>query len=239
MKIKNWLLLLLGFAIISCGQKKEKVVSEDTPETPSEWISLFDGETLTGWRNYNEDTISGWVVEDGMLKALGLGADIGGDIIYDVQEFENFELALEWKISEGGNSGIFYHVVEGDQYKALYEAAPEYQLLDDIGFPEPLEEWQKLGADYAMHLPDVNKKIVKKHGEWNTSRILFTKDKAEHWLNGQMIVDFRPWSDDWYERRNSGKWEGMPDYGKAKKGYIGLQDHGNVIWLKNIKIREL
>ena len=242
--INTFGLAIMMVALASCGTKNESKTEApiEEPNTISgdEWISLFDGETLDGWRSYNMDSLAtDWTVVDGMLKSHGMGSDLEGDIIYSLQEFEDFELSLEWKISEGGNSGIFYHVVEGDQYKAIYEAAPEYQLLDDLGFPEPVKDWQQLGADYAMYPADPEQKIVKKAGEWNTSRILFTKEKAEYWLNGQKVVGFVPWSDDWTERRNSGKWDDMPDYGKAKKGYIGLQDHGNVIWFKNIKIKEL
>nr|MCU0405075.1 DUF1080 domain-containing protein [Chitinophagaceae bacterium] len=114
----------------------------------------------------------------------------------------------------------------------------EYQLIDDIGFPEKLEKWQTVGADYAMYDPPADKKL-KPAGEWNHSRIVFTKDKAEYWLNGELTASFVPWSDDWTKRRNSGKWDAFPDYGKARTGFIALQDHGSEAWFKNIKIRKL
>lgn len=242
---KTTYFLVSGILIIlmACQNKPKKEdiqIVESESEEKSEWIYLFDGKDTSGWRGFNSETLpENWIIEEGTLKSQGSGGDIGGDIVYGKSSFEFFELSLEWKISEGGNSGIFYHVQEGEQYKAPYETAPEYQLIDDIGFPEPLEDWQKLAADYAMYPADSTQKIVKKAGKWNTSRIVFSSDKAEYWLNGNKVVEFVPYSDDWEKRRTSGKWDAYPDYGTFKKGLIGLQDHGSFIWFKNIKIKEL
>lgn len=219
---------------------EEVATSEETEAEESEWIILFDGTDASGWRSFNGDTLpDGWTVEEGTLKSLGKGGDIGGDIVYGEREFGNFELALDWKIAEGGNSGIFYHVKEGEEYAAPYFNAPEYQIVDDIGFAEPLEEWQKLGSDYAMYTADSTKKIVKPAGEWNSSRIVFTENRAEYWLNDEMVLHFDPWSEEWTKLKETGKWKEFPDYGKFKSGLIGLQDHGSEIWFKNIRIREL
>jgi hypothetical protein len=245
-KINLWASAIILTIAVACSSTKEKtepvivVLENAVINEEDSWITLFNGVTAEGWRGYNQSELpSGWVVEEGTLKSLGQGGDIGGDIIYGYMEFEDFELYMEWKISEGGNSGIFYHVIEGEQFTAPYFNAPEYQLLDDIGFPEPVEDWQQLGADYAMYPADPEKKIVKKSGEWNPSRIIFTKTNVEYWLNGAKVVQFVPWSEDWHQRRNSGKWEDKPEYGKAKKGYIGLQDHGSFIWFRNIKVKKL
>jgi hypothetical protein len=179
------------------------------------------------------------VVDEGALKALGTAhGDTGGDIVYEKEQFENFELVWDWKLSKGGNSGVMYHVIEDPKYAAPYHTGPEYQLIDDVNFPQKLEDWQKTGADYAMYNPPADKKL-NPIGEWNKSRILFTKEKVEYWLNGQLTASFVPWSEDWTKRRNSGKWDGFPDYGKAAKGFIALQDHETVAWFKNIKIRKL
>ncbi|KEO72332.1 glycosyl hydrolase [Anditalea andensis] len=203
------------------------------------WKLLFDGQNLDGWRGYNQENLpESWVVEEGTLKSLGEGGDIGGDIVYDLQEFGNFELSLDWKIEEGGNSGIFYHIVEGDQYETAYHTAPEFQLIDQEGFPEKLEPWQSLGGDYGMYDPDYEE-AMKPAGLWNNARIIFSENKVEYYLNGKKTVEFQPWSEDWRQRKEEGKWKDFPDYGEARSGLIGLQDHGSFIWFKNIKIREL
>lgn len=203
------------------------------------WRLLFDGTSTTGWRRFNQTTIGdGWIAEDGTLKGLGRGGDTGGEIVYYFESFGNFELSLDWKLAPGGNSGVFYHVVEGGQYEAAYETGPEYQVLDDLQFPERLETWQTVGADYAMYEPAAGK-IVKAAGEWNSTRIVFTARKVEYYLNGSLTVSFVPWSDDWNARKAGGKWKEFPDYGAAKTGYIALQDHGSEVQYKNIKIRPL
>ena len=232
---------LLIFASISCSTTPDNKESGNTETAAStdEWISLFDGESTKGWRGYNSETLpESWVVEEGTLKSLGTGGDVGGDIVYYEREFSNFELYIEWKISTAGNSGILYHVKEGEKYDAPWETAPEYQLLDDLGYPDPLEDWQKLAADYAMYVAPADKPI-KPAGEWNSSRIIFTPEKVSYFLNGIKVVEFVPWSDDWHERRKTGKWKDHEDYGTTKTGYICLQDHGSFIWFKNIKIKEL
>ncbi len=211
-----------------------------------EWIYLFDGTSLDGWRAFNGAELpSGWSIMEGSLfldtKLKNEANYEGGkSIIYTLEEFENFELYLEWKITEGGNSGIFYHVTE--EYEDII--APEYQLIDDLKWSDYnnnviLKEWQKTGTDYAMHTPDTTKKIIKPAGEWNTTKIIFTPERVEHWLNGVKLLSFVPWSEDWYDRKSKGKWKDSPNYGKFKSGYIGFQDHDSPIWFKNIKIKKL
>lgn len=227
---------LLFFLFIGCDTNNNQ-----------DWIYLFDGKSTDGWRAYNGETIpEKWAVIDGNLTfntELKLEEDWkgGGDIIYYKEQFESFELYLEWKLPKGGNSGVFYNVQEG--YEAPYAVSPEYQLLDDNGWEElnnaTLESWQKAGADYAMYEPDLSKKKLNPAGQWNNSRIVYTPEKAQYFLNGELLLEFVPFSEDWYERRNSGKWDNFPDYGKYKKGYIALQDHDTPIWFKNIKIKKL
>ena len=241
-RILSILTLIFGIAFLfeSCKEKKSL-----NPE--NEWINLFDGKTTDGWRVYNGEEIpKKWTVFDGNLTfdtELKLEDDFsgGGDIIYFKEEFENFELFVEWKLPKGGNSGILYHVKEG--YNSPFDVSPEYQLLDDDGWEEinnaKLEQWQKAGADYAMYTPDDNKKKLNPAGEWNSSKIVYTEKKVEHWLNGELILSFVPQSEDWYQRKNSGKWKDYPDYAKFKRGYIALQDHDSPIWFKTIKLRPL
>jgi hypothetical protein len=227
------------------------------------WITLFDGSSLAGWRAYNGKGLPpGWGIVNGEMTfstkmILEKDYDYKGsrDIIYGAREFDNFELMVEWKIPPGGNSGIFYHIVEG--YRGIPEVSPEYQLIDDehytdfhditaynksIGVtvnPHLLQPLQSTGADYAMYAPDIKQKVLHPAGEWNTTRIIFTEKEVQHWLNGKLIVRFEPWSADWQNKKTSGKWNLAPDYGKFKKGYIGFQDHGSSLWFRNIKIKPL
>ena len=237
---KNILLILISISLSCSNQNKNK---------SNEWINLFDGSSLDGWRAYNGDQMPpGWKIVDSVLtfntkQILEQDYDYKGnrDIMYGDEEFENFELYLEWKIPKGGNSGIYYHIKEG--YGGFADMAPEYQLLDDANYAEihnyELKDWQLTAADYAMHVPDTTQKVLYPPGQWNSSRIIFTSNNVEHWLNDKKVLSFIPWTEQWYEKRNSGKWDNFPDYGKYKKGYIGLQDHGSNLWFRNIKIKKL
>ena len=214
--------------------------------TPAEkaagWQVLFDGTGMTGWHGYNKQATGSWAIEDCSLKTLGTAGNYGSDKRADLvtdREFTNFELTLDWKATKGGNSGVIYGVVEDLKYDAAWKTGPEYQLIDDVGFPEKLEPWQKAGANYAMHLPDDTKKMLKPVGEWNTTRIVVNGAHVEHWLNGRKILEFERWTPEWNALRDSGKWKEAPDYGKAKTGHIALQDHGSVFWFRNVKIRPI
>jgi hypothetical protein len=247
--IKNTGLALFITGLASCADQSASTTTSTTDSNHAEttnmnaengkWISLFDGKTLNGWHGYNKTAeIKNWTIEEAAMVCLGAAkGDTGGDIVSDA-EYENFELKWEWKITKEGNSGVMYHVVEDPKYKAPYETGPEYQMIDDIGYPGKLEEWQKTGADYAMNLTN-DKKKLKPVGEWNTSTIVFNKGHVEHWLNGEKIVEFEAWTEAWKKEKAEGKWKDFPDYGFSKKGRIALQDHGHKAYFKNIMIREL
>ncbi|WP_236973979.1 3-keto-disaccharide hydrolase [Membranihabitans maritimus] len=247
--MKQFLLfLIIPLFLASCSESEE------------EWVDLLDEEHAQNWRGYNAESLPpGWTIEDDMLyfdTEMELEQDYegGSDVIYGGKEYEHFELSVEWKIPEGGNSGIFYHIQEG--HKSPSGTSPEYQLIDDENYadihdltsynsqfgaehPELLQDWQMTGADYAMHTVEADNKVLHPTGEWNTSKIVVAPDRTEHWLNGVKLLSFVPWSDDWEKRKNSGKWDKYPDYGSFKTGYIGFQDHGSSLWFKNIKIRPL
>ena len=262
---KKLALFICFLCLISCKNEPKKVLetAQEKEETVAqeEWIYLFDGSSTDGWRAYNgEELPPGWIAKDGELTfdtELGLEQDYKGgkDIIYGAEEFENFELYLEWKLPEGGNSGIFYHLKEG--YDSPPEVSPEYQLIDDenyarihdltayntsLGYtenPAELKPLQQTASDYAMHPANADEKVLHPVGSWNSSKIVFTPERVEHWLNGKKVLSFVPWSDEWYEKKNSDKWKNSKDYGKFKSGFIGLQDHSSPIWFRNIKIKKL
>ncbi|MCL1973189.1 MAG: DUF1080 domain-containing protein [Bacteroidetes bacterium] len=236
--MKHLIILLSTTTLILCGcVQQHNRLSKD--ERAAGWTLLFDGTSMNGWRDYNGNSLTApWHVVDGCIQAKGLGGDADGYIVTE-EQFENFELSWDWKLSKGGNSGMLYHVVERPMFPVPYVTGPEYQLIDDDNFEYPLEEWQKLGVDYAMHLPDKNLMNVHPAGEWNNSKIVFDNGHVEHWLNGVKILEFEAWTDDWFQRKNSGKWANAPEYGLAKKGVLCLQDHGSPASFRNLKIRPL
>jgi len=213
--------------------------------TPAEkaagWQLLFDGSTLKGWHGYNGKATPAWSIDDCALKTAGTegnyGSDMRADLVTDAQ-FTSFEISIDWKATKGGNSGLMYGVVEDKKYDAAWKTGPEYQFIDDVGFPDKLEPWQLAGANYAMHVAN-DQKQLKPVGEWNNTRIVVNGKHVEHWLNGKKILEFERWTPEWQKLRDSGKWKDAPDYGLAKAGRIVLQDHGSVFWFRNIKVRPL
>ncbi|MDE6164390.1 MAG: DUF1080 domain-containing protein [Muribaculaceae bacterium] len=243
--MKTLAAVICGSALLAatgCSEQKPNTLSQ--AEIADGWELLFDGETLSGWRDYNGDSLTQpWTVVDGCIQAAGDGSDLSGYIVTD-REFDNFILDWDWKLGKGGNSGMIYHVVEDPYFKVPYVTGPEYQLIDNEGWeeinaPSKLEEWQKVGVDYAMHLPNPDSMFVNPQGEWNNSRIVFDNGHVEHYLNGRKILEFEAWTDDWFARKNAGKWEMAPEYGLADRGVICLQDHGSPASFRNIKIKQL
>jgi hypothetical protein len=204
--------------------------------TAQKAVALFDGKTLAGWRSYQHKPVDSWQAGDGMLFNKGnKDQDVKHADLITEKEYENFELSLDWKIAPGSNSGVLYMVTE--EFAASYHSGPEYQLIDDTGYPGKLEDWQKTGANYAMDVPMMN--ATKPAGEWNHTIIKVNKGHVEHWLNGKKVVEYELWTDTWKQHKLSGKWKDTPGYGLAKKGHIALQDHGGEVWFRNITIREL
>lgn len=242
---------IYGLCLIACGNRNQAAGSpsgnDDNVLTEAEktegYTLLFNGKDFTGWHLYNSDTISGWAIQDGCMVGLNLGGAEGTGMVTD-KDYHNFQIKWDWKIEPGGNSGFLYHVVEDPKYKMPFENAPEYQIIDDDNYEiisetgkSGLEEWQKTGCNYAMHVPEHKK--VNAPGQWNSSMLLYKDGYVEHWLNGEKILDFQEGTDDWNQRRNSGKWEAFPDYGISNIGKLCLQDHGSRSYFKNIKIKVL
>jgi hypothetical protein len=211
------------------------------------FMLLFDGESTDGWRGYLLDYFpSNWVVEDGTLHCIGsgkgeAGADEGGDILYD-KKFSDFHLKLEWKISKGGNSGIFYLNQEIPRYDKMYYTSPEMQVLDNENHPDA-----KLGKDgnrQAGSLYDLIPAVPQNanpFGEWNQVEIICSDGNVVHRMNGEKVLEYQLWSKEWEEMVANSKFPGLnPDWANvAKEGYIGLQDHGDDVWYRSIKIKEL
>ena len=229
------ILFLFAFVVVafSVAAQNLQINTLTEKEKKEGWRLLFNGKNLDGWKTFQGKEISGWKIIDGVLNNSGVGSDHGGDIVTR-EKFQSFELYIEWKIAPKSNSGIFFHVNEKIG-KAIYESGPEYQLIDDRGWPDKLHDDQYSGANYAMHVPQ--NAVVKKLDEWNQTRIIVDGTHVQHYLNGVKVVDYNLWDADWNTRKEKGKWKDFPYYGMAKKGQIGLQDHGGLAQFRNIKIK--
>ena len=205
-------------------------VGEQPGARNADWRSLFDGKTTAGWRSYRQNAMSeGWTVVDGALTRAGKG----GDII-TVDQFGDFELTLEWNVAPNANSGVFFRVTEDDP--VIWHEAPEIQVIDNA-YKGGLKSAQTAGANYDLHAPA--RDATKPPGQWNTMRILVKGSHVEHWLNGVKVVEYELWSDDWKRRVQASKFNEFPRYGQARRGHIGLQDHGDRVAYRHIRIREL
>jgi hypothetical protein len=203
------------------------------------WKLLFDGTSTTGWRNFNSNTLGdGWKVKDGALYLDNsvTQREERGDLVTQ-DEYENYEFALEWKIDSCGNSGILFNVVEDPKLKATYHTGPEMQVLDNNCHPDAKIEKHRAGDLYD--LIKVKKENVKPVGEWNQARLISNKGKYEFWLNGVKQVEFTMHTPEWETMVANSKFKAWSDFGKATKGHIALQDHGDKVWFRNIKIRVL
>jgi hypothetical protein len=220
-------LLILALPALAAEPDKAPNTLTDA-EKAAGWKLLFDGKTTEGWRNYKKDTIGpGWKIEDGALVRAEKGA---GDIITKDQ-YGAFELSLEYNISPGGNSGIMYHVTE--EGGTPWQTGPEIQVQDNKDGHDP----QKAGWLYQLYPSETD--ATRPAGQWNTVRILITPEKCEHCMNGVKYCEYVKGSKDWDERVAKSKFGKMPLFGKATRGYISLQDHGNLVSYRNIKIRPI
>jgi hypothetical protein len=203
-------------------------------QTATGWKLLFNGTDLTGWKGYKKDAPGeAWKVEDGALTLTAGGA---GDIM-TAEEFGPFELSLEWKISPNGNSGIIYLVNEVDGADNTYNSGPEMQVLDNDGHPDGKIPSHRAGALYDFNVPPDG--AVKPVGEWNEAVVRFTGSEIEHRLNGVLVAETSYGDDAWKAKVAASKFKQWPPFGTFAKGHIALQDHGDKVWYRNIKIRAL
>ena len=200
-------------------------------ERAAGWRLLFDGKTTSGWRGFKKDRVSdGWQVIDGCLVRVGPG----GDVVTD-EQFDNFELELEWRISAAGNSGIFFRVSE--KYRFPWDTGPEMQVLDNAEHPDGRSPLTSAGSNYALHAAPRDATVPV--GLFNQVRIVANGDHVEYWLNGKKVVEYEFNSPEWKTLIANSKFKSMPNYGRMKTGHIVLQDHGDKVWYRNIKIRPL
>ena len=195
------------------------------------WRLLFDGTSVTGWRGFKTTAPpAGWKAVDGALSRVGPGGDLMSD-----EEFGDFELQLEWKISRNGNSGIMFHVTTAGA--APYETGPEMQVLDNAGHEDGKDPKTSAGSNYALHPPvrDVTKPV----GEWNQVRLIVRGPHVEHWMNGVKLLEYELWSPDWEARVKASKFNAWSGYGRARRGHLVLQDHGDAVAYRNIRIKPL
>ena len=224
------------------------------PQDKDGYYVIFDGKTLNGWRGYGKDKApSRWTVEDGAIKFNGSGGGEaqtgeGGDLIF-AKKFKNFELAFDWKVDKGANSGVFYLAQEIPN-QPIYISAPEYQVLDNENHPDA-----KLGVDGNRQSASLYDMIPAKpqnskpFGEWNTAKILVYDGTVAHFQNGTQVVEYHLWTPKWKEMLDNSKFskDKWPEAyelllncgGENHEGYIGLQDHGNNVWFRNIRVKEL
>ena len=196
------------------------------------WRPLFDGTSTSAWRGYKSQTFpTGWKIVDGVLTKSGSVEDI-----QTRDQFGNFQLALDWKLSPGGNAGVFYRGTE--EYDHIYWSAPEYQLLDDAGHPDGKSRLTSAGADYGLYPSPAG--VVKPADQWNSTLIVVNGNTVQHWLNGQKLLEYEIGSSDWETKVKASKFVAYPNYGRAKQGYIAIQgDHDGALSIRNVRIREI
>ncbi|MEP6616631.1 MAG: DUF1080 domain-containing protein [Ginsengibacter sp.] len=215
-----------------------------SPEEKSQgWQLLFDGHSTNGWHGYGKSAVpKAWKVEDGALhldaaSKKSYTTDEGGDIVTN-EDFDNFDLKMEWKISKNGNSGIMFYVHEDtSKYQSPYNTGPEMQVLDNLGHPDAKIFKHKAGDLYDL-IPS-SKEMVKPVGEWNQVEIIANKGKLDFYFNGEHTVNTTMWDDAWRTMIANSKFASMSGFGTFKSGKIDLQDHGDDVWFRNIKIRKL
>ena len=229
---------LLFFSATSFAQKKPNTLSPQ--EKKQGWALLFDGKTTKGWHGFNKTSIgSAWKVQNGALyldttQKDGWQIKGGGDIVSE-KEYGNFHLKLEWKIARDGNSGIMFYVQENERYGYPWLTGPEMQVLDNDGHPDGKIPKHRAGDLYD--LIKSSSEPVRPVGSWNLAEIICDKGKLSFKLNGATVVSTTLWDENWAALVAGSKFREMPDFGKFRSGKIALQDHGNRVDYRNIKIR--
>lgn len=237
------LLLVISSCVnISFAQEKVAINKLTKEEKAAGWRLLFDGKSTKGWHVFNKKSDGhAWIVDQGAIhlnpaemkdwQTVG-----GGDIISD-EEFENFHLKLEWKLADSANSGVILFVNENPQYEHTWHTGPEMQVLDNNGHSDAKIYKHRAGDLYDLIAS--SPETVKKAGEWNLAEVISDHGKLEFRLNETTVLSTTMWDDNWKKMIKGSKFKNMPDFGTYHKGHLGLQDHGNKVWFRNVKIKEL
>ena len=223
---------ILAVAVVLVSSlSAQSPVSLTTAEEAAGWKLLFDGTSLSGWKGYKTATVpAGWTAADGVLTRSGPGGDL-----LTAEQYGDFEMRFEWKVPQNGNSGIIYRIAETEQYP--WQTGPEYQVLHNQGHADGKNPITSAGSNYAVNPPV--KDVTKPVGEWNEARLLVQGNHVEHWLNGVKVVEYEIGSADWEARVKASKFAKVASYGRMKRGFIALQDHGDAVSYRNLKIKPL
>ncbi len=228
------------------GDRKDTTSVASTPmqtenqltdqERSEGWKVLFNGKDMDGWKTYQNKENDSWEVVDGVLHCKPKEAAQKRIDIRTVDKYGDFDLVFDWKIAPANNSGVIYRSTE--EFEQSYLSGPEYQIIDDKGYPDKLSPTQTSGSNYDMN-PAPDSKKINPAGEWNTGRIVAKGNHVEHWLNGEKLLEYELHSPEWQKLKGKSKWKDAKGYGAAAQGYIDLQDHGGEVWYRNIKIKAL
>ena len=222
--------VLAALAIYSAAMSAQ-APSLTAEEKAAGWKLLFNGTSLAGWRGYkSEAPPTGWRAENGVLIRDGAGGDL-----MTADQYGDFEMRFEWKVTANGNSGVIYRIATTEEYP--WQTGPEYQILHNQGHRDGKDPITSAGSNYAVNPP--GKDVTKPVGEWNEGRIVARGNHVEHWLNGVKVVEYEIGSADWEARVKASKFAKMANYGRMKRGYIALQDHGDLVSYRNLKIKTL
>jgi hypothetical protein len=240
-KLIGAIVLFFVFGSVSIAQSSAAPNVLSSKEQTDGWKLLFDGNTKKGWHVFNNRTDgSAWKVADGVLyldpKAKGPKGEGGGDIISE-EEFENFHLMLEWKLDSGGNSGVIIQAQEDPKYRYAWVTGPEIQIIDNDRHADAKNKKHRAGDLYD--LVAATPETVKPIGQWNLMEVMSKDGKLDIFLNGTKVVSTTQWDDNWSKLISESKFKSMADFGKFRKGKISLQDHGNPVYFRNIKIQRL
>ncbi len=242
---KSGIIIALAMLLAGCstGTDRTKNTVNNMKAPNDAWVSLFNGKTTSGWHTYGKTSAGeAWKVADGNLyldttQKEGWQIKGGGDLVSD-EEYENFNLRLEWKIAPGGNSGILFYVQDNPaKYEYVWHTGPEMQVLDNAAHPDAKIPRHRAGDLYDLIA--CSQETVKPAGEWNQVEISSADGNLDLYLNGTKVVSTILWDDTWKKMVAGSKFKEWPDFGTFKKGHISLQDHGNTVFYRNIKIKRL